>query len=172
MKYATIKEATQEWIKEFNVYPQDMLETLMKASETPWHEVTTPCKGDRVYYLGMEGEVAEVIFDNEAGFDIYKLALDDGTEMLVDVEDFEVQRDEFFPMWGWMWSFTDSIDIDWLTDHNGIKLMSECGFRVYESEEWDYFFGIDGAGYPFFEEHWCPLYKARGLQWHESEADA
>ena len=172
MKYNTIKEATQEWIKDMNEYPQDMLGTLMKASENGWYEVTTPCKGDRVDYLGVEGEVAEVIFDDETGFDIYKLALDDGTEMFVDAEDFEVQRDEFFPMWGWMWSFTEGIDIDWLTDHNGIKLMSECGFRVYESEEWGYFFGIDGAGYSFFEEHWIPLYKARGLKWHKEDDEA
>lgn len=168
MKYATIKEAAQEWVKEMNVYPVDMLEILVKADEGGWHEITTPCKGDRVYYLGMEGEIAEVIFDNEAGFDIYKLALDDGTEMFVDAEDFEVLHDDFFPMWGWMWSFKDSLDEGWLTDHNGIKLMSECGFRIYESDKWGYFFGIDGCGYDFYTNHWCPLYKARGLQWHES----
>ena len=168
MKYATIKEATQEWIKDMNEYPQDMLETLVKADEGSWQEVTTPCKGDRVYYLGVEGEVAEVIFDDEAGFDVYKLALDDGTEIIVDVEDFEVLHDDFLPMWGWMWSFKDNLDEEWLTDHNGIKLMSECGFRVYESNKWGYFFGIDGCGYDFYANHWCPLYKARGLQWHEN----
>ena len=47
--------------------------------------------------------------------------------------------------------------------------MSECGFRIYYSEKYGYFFGIDGAGYDFYEAHWIPLYKARGLKWHEND---
>ena len=49
--------------------------------------------------------------------------------------------------------------------------MSNCGFRIYESEEFGYFFGIDGAGYDFYESHWEPLYKARGLHWHDPQAE-
>ena len=26
-------------------------------------------------------------------------------------------------------------------------------------------------GYDFYENHWIPLYKARGLQWHETETE-
>ena len=33
-----------------------------------------------------------------------------------------------------------------------------------------YIFGIDGAGYDFYEDHWIPLYKERGIQWHDKEA--
>ena len=74
-------------------------------------------------------------------------------------------------MWGTMWSFGDGCDDWWLEEKNGIELMSQCGFRIYESEEFGYFFGIDGAGYDFYESHWIPLYKARGLQWHETETE-
>ena len=49
--------------------------------------------------------------------------------------------------------------------------MSDCGFRVYQHEEWGFFFGIDGAGYDFYSEHWIPLYKRRGLQWHDPAAE-
>ena len=49
--------------------------------------------------------------------------------------------------------------------------MADCGFRIYESEEFGYFFGIDGAGYSFYEEHWIPLYKQRGLQWHKTDEE-
>lgn len=73
------------------------------------------------------------------------------------------------PMWDTMWSFGDSIDNDWLNGEfgvNGLKQMIDCGFRVYKSEDWGYVFGIDGAGYDFFEAHWIPLYDARGLKWH------
>ena len=45
--------------------------------------------------------------------------------------------------------------------------MADCGFRIYQSEDYGYVFGIDGAGYNFYEAHWIPLYKARGFQWHE-----
>ena len=26
---------------------------------------------------------------------------------------------------------------------------------------------MDGCGYDFYLEHWVPLYKARGLKWHD-----
>jgi hypothetical protein len=66
-----------------------------------------------------------------------------------------------------MWSFGDSADDYWLSDMDGIAIMSRCGFRIYESEEFGYFFGIDGAGYSFYDEHWVPLYRARDLHWHD-----
>ena len=82
------------------------------------------------------------------------------------------RRDEdadFLPMWGTMWSFGDSADDYWLEEEDGLELMAECGFRIYEQEDFGYLFGIDGAGYSFMDEHWIPLYKARGLQWHREE---
>ena len=83
----------------------------------------------------------------------------------------ESEYDDGLPMWGTMWSFGDSADDWWLEEKDGIKVMSECGFRIYEHEEYGYFFGIDGAGYDFYEAHWIPLYKARGLKWHDENAD-
>lgn len=70
-----------------------------------------------------------------------------------------------FPMWGTMWSFGDSADEWWL--ENNLEKMKECGFRIYESEDYGYVFGIDGAGYDFYESHWLPLYDAIGLRWHK-----
>ena len=68
-----------------------------------------------------------------------------------------------FPMWGTMWSFKDSCDTQWLIDNS--DKMAELGFSIYDTP-YGYFFGIDGAGYDFFFQHWIPLYKARGLRWH------
>ena len=42
---------------------------------------------------------------------------------------------------------------------------------MYKHEEFGYFFGIDGAGYDFYEAHWTPLYKARGLHWHDERTE-
>ena len=78
---------------------------------------------------------------------------------------------EQFPMWGTMWSFGNSLDNYWLDEENGITRMSKCGFRIFKSEEFGYFFGIDGAGYDFYEAHWIPLYNERGLMWHDSKID-
>ncbi len=71
------------------------------------------------------------------------------------------------PMWGTMWSFEDKADDYWLEEKGGLKLMSQCGFRIYRSEEFGCFFGIDGAGYDFYDAHWTPLYEARGMKWHD-----
>lgn len=133
-----------------------------------WQEVTTPCVGDRVYCFDLEtyGEVTDI--DNNK----YTIDLDDGTEVVfnaTEFEVFEVERDYSLPMWGTMWSFGNSLDDAWLSDYGGIKLMSECGFRIFYSAEFGYFFGIDGAGYDFYEAHWIPLYEVRGLHWHEEE---
>ena len=75
----------------------------------------------------------------------------------------------YLPMWDTMWSFGDSADDYWLEEEDGLELMAKCGFRIYEQEDFGYLFGIDGAGYSFMEAHWIPLYKARGLHWHEEE---
>ncbi len=85
--------------------------------------------------------------------------------------DNEVENNDQLPMWGTMWTFGESLDNDWLEEKDGIKQMSKCGFRIFKSEEFGYFFGIDGAGYDFYEAHWIPLYNERGLKWHDTQAD-
>jgi len=78
------------------------------------------------------------------------------------------EYDDFLPMWGTMWTFGESLDEDWAREN--IEIMESCGFRVYESEDFGIILGIDGAGYNFYESHWIPLYKARGLKWHNENA--
>lgn len=96
---------------------------------------------------------------------------DEWTEKTILTEEEEEYYEDYLPMWGTMWSFDDSADNWWLEDGDGIEAMSKCGFRIYEHEEFGFFFGIDGAGYNFYEAHWIPLYKARGLQWHDPSAE-
>ena len=87
-------------------------------------------------------------------------------------DEIEVERDYGLPMWGTMWSFGDNIDNDWLRGEfgqDGLRLMADCGFRIYESDDWDIIFGIDGCGYDFYESHWIPLMDARGLHWYDKD---
>lgn len=68
-----------------------------------------------------------------------------------------------------VWQFHDPCDTYWIEEQNGVEALSQCGFRVYYSEQFGYFFGIDGCGYDFYLAHFIPLYKARGLKWHDVE---
>lgn len=105
---------------------------------------------------------------------IERLMLDhreDWQEITVMTEEQQEYYSDMLPMWGTMWSFGDGCDDWWLENEGGIEIMSKCGFRIYEHDEWGYFFGIDGAGYDFYAEHWIPLYKMRGLQWHDPAAE-
>ncbi|MBR6713258.1 MAG: hypothetical protein IKI76_09735 [Selenomonadaceae bacterium] len=38
-------------------------------------------------------------------------------------------------------------DDRWLREWGGLEIIFELGFRVYEHEDFDYFFEIDGASY-------------------------
>ena len=166
----TIREAAHEWVREMNAIPCSVVEKLMSTGDDI-HEVTEPAVGDRVYCYQPLSEHCGVIEDiYEDG--LYHIQLDDDSWTDAERDDFEVERDGGLPMWGTMWTFGDSADDWWLEERDGIKLMSECGFRVYESEDFGFIFGIDGAGYDFYESHWIPLYKARGLRWHDPAAEA
>ena len=72
-------------------------------------------------------------------------------------------------MWGTLWTLGCKSDEDWVSGN--IEKMQECGFRVYEQEDFGILIGIDGVGYDFYEAHWIPLYKARGLHWHSTESE-
>lgn len=168
MKYDTIKEAAQAWVREFNAIPSSILEKLLKINPDELQEITPPAVGDRVYvYNPPAGENEGEIIRRED--DLYTIELDDGTTCVLESGEFDVQHDDFLPMWGTLWAFGDSVDNWWLEELDGLQAMADCGFRIYEQEDYEYVFGIDGAGYDFYDERWIPLYKARGLKWHKEE---
>ena len=168
----TLRDAARQWVDEFNAVPTEMIETLMKDHTEDWEEVTYPSCGSRVFawkgeYRGGEGYIDEIC-DSEEN-ETYHIVFDDREigDAVFSREEFDLIYYDTLPMWGWMWSFGDSADNYWLEEKDGIRLMSRCGFRIYEHKDWGYYFGIDGMGYSFMPEHWIPLYRARGLQWHD-----
>lgn len=175
-KGMTVREAAHEWVREMNAIQQGIIAKLMNAEPWEWNEVTLPCKNDRVYVYEIPEDCSnnygEIIEYSEED-DIYSICLDDGVIIEAEEDEFEVRRDSNLPMWSTMWSFGDNCDDYWIDEYDGIRKMSECGFRIYQSEEFGYFFGIDGAGYDFYESHWIPLYRKRGLKWHdETESES
>lgn len=166
MKFNTIREATENWVREFDRVPMGVVEKLCGDDFDGINEITPPSMYDRVN-IWRENESGEIIGHNKRG---YLVELDSGEKHYYDESDLEVERDGFLPMWGTMWAFSDTCDNDWLSGEfgdDGLQLMADCGFRIYEQEDYGYIFGIDGAGYDFYEQHWIPLYKARGLKWHK-----
>lgn len=86
----------------------------------------------------------------------------------VDYYDVDLEHDGWLPMWSTLWSFNDSADLYWAKENP--EVLAECGFRIFEDqEEGEIYIGIDGAGYNFIDAHWIPLYKRRGLNWHNAE---
>lgn len=161
-----VNDEASKWVGTFNSYPKDMIEELMDLRPEEWREVTTPHKGDRVHVslplTCNEGEIEDIYEDGK-----YHIELDNNSYIDAEKEDIEVERDSRLPMWGTMWSFTEIGDKYWMKKYDGIRKMSKCGFRVYIRGEWGYFFGIDGAGYNFYDKHWIPAYEAR----RQSEED-
>ena len=167
MKYENIKEATRAWQSSFNAFPLGMIEKLFYMNVDDWSELTPISEGCTVLSNEYQNcaEVIDITEDEEEN-KIAKIRLyETGEEVETNYDDLSREEDSYFPMWGWMWQFDDSIDDWWLENH--LEEMAECGFRIYESQEFGYFFGIDGCGYDFYEAHWIPLYKARGLHWHK-----
>ena len=75
------------------------------------------------------------------------------------------------PMWGTYFSPDDQVDCQWFQDN--AEAVAKLGFTlIYEDGEF-FALGIDGAGFDFYEAYWIPLYRTRGLKWHdEPEGDA
>lgn len=163
----SLDDAVRQWVREFNAIPEGIVELLVKHDGEAWREITPVAVGDRVYcYEHSEyGEVAKKIGNK------FEVVLDNGKKVRVSKDELEADRYDALPMWGTMWQFGDSIDDWWLNEKGGLEAMAQCGFRIYDHEEYGFFFGIDGCGYDFFEAHWVPLYKARGLQWHNKEEE-
>lgn len=172
-KGKTKLEAAREWVAGFNAVQHGMIERLMSWAPDEWTEVTAPAVGDRVYVYevpaGADHSGDIVSYDPEE--EAFGVELDSGERVLVGADDLEVERYDGLPMWGTLWSFGDSADDWWLEEGDGDQVMSDCGFRIYSHEEFGFFFGIDGAGYDFYEAHWLPLYEKRGLQWHDPELE-
>lgn len=172
MKFDTIQEAAEDWVSSFNAIPEGVIDRLYRSDPDSIHEITPPCVDDRVYVYDApehEGEIIGIAKDKDGDEELFTIRLDNGSEVTCKRDDFEVEYDSWLPMWGTIWTFGERIDEEWangdyLDPH--LREMADCGFRLYEDKDLGLFFGIDGCGYDFYESHWIPLYKARGLHWH------
>lgn len=163
--YKTKEDAAHAWVNEMNAHPTDMISLLMDCDVFSWHEITLPTVGEFAIDTN-SGEEVRIASQNEDGE--FVIEFESGDTDVASADQLDVIHDDMLPMWGTMWSFGDSADDEWVHE-GGLEIMSALGFRVYEHDDWGIFFGIDGAGYDFYEAHWIPLYEKRGLKWHEKD---
>lgn len=177
MRFETKKEACNVWVNMMDGIPTEILQELKKHNCDEIRDITPPSLNDRVYVYNayLPGDCDEnygTIANYAAG--VFLINLDDGNTIEVDEEAFDVERDYMggeLPAWGTMWSFGSAWFDNWLDTEEHRRMMANCGFSIFESDRFGYFFGIDGAGYDFYEAHWLPLYDAVGMGWHD-EKDA
>ncbi len=164
-----IREATELWVgRDMTRIPMSVVEKMIQISNyTDIVEITPIVRYSRVWNNEYQESGEVEISENDEGDLIATVDLGSGEQCDTSVNDLSVEYNDYLPMWGTMWAFEDFCDCDWIGDKDNRRKMAECGFRIYESEDYGYIFGIDGAGYSFYDEHWIPLYKARGLKWHD-----
>lgn len=147
------QDAVRKWVNEFNTIPLDLIEKAYPNMEGIEVLATErECANCGCTDFTAEGS------DEEDGEDILTCTSCGGNEFT---------QSYGLPMWGSMWTFDSNLDKEWAKRNT--ETMRECGIWVYESDELGIFFGVDGAGYDFYEAHWEPLYDARGLNWHTEE---
>lgn len=140
----------EQWVDTLNAVEHDLIVESVRNNIDNWIELTKPYVGS--YDYNTNNTIKSIDYDN----DTYMVE-DDEEEY--DIRDVEIERYDFLPMWGTMWTFDNSYEENWVRDH--LYEFSEMGFRVYEyGETGTLYFGIEGAGYNFYEAHWKPLYEA------------
>lgn len=163
----TIRDAAYKWVNGFNAIPQALIVKAYGGDNIDeLIEITPIAEGDRAWSNKYQEECEVISINREEETAIIEV---DGEEKETDLSDISPEREDLLPMWGTMWTFGENIDEEWALNNLGV--IADCGFRIYESEELGVYFGIDGAGYDFYESHWIPLYKARGLKWHDVETE-
>ena len=105
------------------------------------------------------------IYSHNEELALYSVVLDNTVEVVLRNGDLSAIYPTTLPICRNMWAFKMSHDNFWLR-RDGIATLSKCGFRVYRSNEFGYFFGFDNAEDDPYLEHWIPLYRLRGYQWH------
>ncbi len=184
LKDMTIREATEKWVNEFNYYPQSLLERAYpdmvgleeitpvpvkyecdtcneEFSEEEYNEAQENSQGFKICPTCFEKEKKE--FESEEYNKGEEYTVEDCESYILEEEDYD-SMDYGLPMWGTLFNPKERLDEDWIREN--LRVVADCGFRIYESEEIGILLGIDGAGYDFYTYRWIPLYKARCLRWH------
>lgn len=169
----TIREATELWVqRDLIQIPRTVAQKLMDIGEgADWRNITPLMEGDHVYSskYDQRGEIVDIYYDDDIEEYVYDVELD--TEGLMGFREEDITRlnNSDLPMWGTLWAFKESYECNKCGDTNTLRKIAECGYSIYDSEDYGFVVGIDGCGYDFYEAHWMPLYNIMGFHWHDQE---
>jgi hypothetical protein len=165
-RFKTELEAVKAWVNEWNAIPQSLLEKAYRDEER-YEEVVLLAGGTRVCFECDEelrrptpAECEEHGLDDSCWF-----CENCGEPIAVN---WRGSQEAWPAMWGTVFQPDERIDREWMIA-NADEIADKCGIHVFECDELECFLAIDGAGYDFYAEHWAPLYRLRGLQWHEKQ---
>ncbi len=165
----TLRKATEEWVAQFSDVPGSIIEKMAKADESiyafdsdSFRLVASPrikCSWCSTTYdgdLSLADLMAE--FDRGQGVPCDHCFLDGWWNL--------GEPESGFPCgWGTLFAPMDPCDIRWFDAHK--DEVAKLGFFVFESDEYGILLGLDAGGFDFYDAYWIPLYRLRGLRWHE-----
>lgn len=169
----SIREATHEWLSRFNNVPGRLFEKMVKVDES------ISCYDSDSLRLLASPRIAcggcDANYDDDLSLDELQERFKQGNGISCeyceynDGDDWRQGYPEYaFPCgWGTLFGPECNLDIDWCIEN--AEAIAKLGIFVFESEEWGVLLGIDAGGFDFYEAYWIPLYKLRGLQWHDVE---
>ena len=73
-----------------------------------------------------------------------------------------IRKLDYLACWEWAFVPDNPFDKEWIKEN--IAIVEKYGFLIYQSEDIDVMLIVDNDRYSFYNDHWIPLYKARGLQ--------
>lgn len=160
--WITEQQGCSNWFN--SAYPAVSVDLLENSDEGRFLQCKDlPQVGSTISEFGEFGEC------DDFPYDITEVSLEDEVVIAESEGDrIELSFDELCcldgrPMWNTAW------DLGGEPTCEEIQLYNDCGIGVYEDEDSNWYMGIDGCGYDFYDDHWLKLYRKRGLQWHTTE---
>lgn len=168
----TLKEAAGRWMDQFEFVPASVIEKMARADEAMTYYdsdslrlIASPrieCTGCAATYEG-ERTLEELHELDQAG-------CGEACPLCECNAGDEWTRGgpvNAFPCaWATLFAPRERLDQEWMLEH--AEQVAQLGLFVFESEDFGCLLGIDGAGFDFYEAFWIPLYRLRGLKWHET----
>jgi hypothetical protein len=173
MSKLSIQDAARRWLEQFDHVPASVIEKMAKADEAmSYYEsdslrlvagpriVCDPCNLDyegpstlsEMREHAMQGRGIPCDWCDHTPGDQWR-------------EGFPTHA---FPVaWSTLFAPRDRLDQNWILEH--AEAVAKLGLYVFQSEDYGCLLGIDGAGFDFDEAFWIPLYRLRGLKWHDFE---
>lgn len=171
MSKPTIREAAEQWIDQFDRVPASVIEKMAQADEAMNYYDSDSLRlvaGPRIACIWCgatyEGEHSlEQLHELDQSRRGEPCPFCEGNSGDQWERGFPVNA---FPCgWSTLFAPRDGLDREWVLEH--ADAVAGLGFFVFESEDYGCLLGIDGAGYDFYDAFWIPLYRLRGLHWHE-----